>query len=892
MGWWHDMRLNHKDCRLFWLVHRFVRRSLSEGGSLGEGGSRPRWGWGSAAPSGRSYRGTASAPSGRGYSGGRGYKTRDGVALIVVLGFLSIMLMMAVAFLTQARIERMVSDYSLEAQRGRQLLRTGVNAAMNDYSRYLSGLDLVMPITDEARLFTSMAPSPAFGISGPEGTLGGSGIQLLVGEVEDWIPRIYMRHLVPSQNQTPDMLDGPDIVAGSEWILVREDPSDNQSRILGRYAYACFDMSGGMDANLIAGEDNIAGHDARAASNRVRRSVRQVPMKMLPETANGGEFKRLRRGWKGFDSLQSLILLTDGDGEDGNGGNTRWHPDRKEFSAGLSSNLVSDLTPFSLSAFRGARYSLASGLWTPYTLIDQNTTWSSVLAPLASQFASGWGSWIDKAIDDYTSSSATPNGTDYPSPKNVPMFNELAGTFRLDEVPDGTGSSDYFLEMELTPEFWYPFPSEDNQGGGSFTLDPPKVGGSFAGSGTDEQIWMRIALMGTSVNPQNFELGPPVALPPAVTVNADYNGGRPYVPNPPGTPSFTYRFPVIEAGAGTNLLSSGGTLRIQGVVVQQPIELMAGAPADMLPSGLTLKGPMNLQDGGPAEKFAVEATDPRLNHIPGQWVTAPSDNHSLNEMNSWYDSNPTAFMQEGTNLYCRNGPMETPAELGFIPTGNEWETIDLCTDSAADLLATLVMDTNLWESAGLTLSSPWQTNNVFYTNGTINPNTRSSNVLMSAFVDLPRHEAPNIDSAKVAANPLNDDTSDGLDIIGTLVDDILKETDSGKIGNCFQAGTDWVRVGAMQQGGALASKGLNNNQREELIRRTWGLFSPDNSLFTVVVVAQAIKEGPNDVGIWNKEDDLITGERRGVVLVWRDPFKTGQNLHHEMFVRMFRYLND
>ena len=95
----------------------------------------------------------------------------------------------------------------------------------------------------------------------------------------------------------------------------------------------------------------------------------------------------------------------------------------------------------------------------------------------------------------------------------------------------------------------------------------------------------------------------------------------------------------------------------------------------------------------------------------------------------------------------------------------------------------------------------------------------------------------------------------------------------------------------MRKGGALAQMGLNNNRRETLLRNTWGLFSPNNSLFTVVVVAQAIKEGPTAVGLWGA-DDQITGERRAVALVWRDPFRTGANLHHEMFVRMFRYLND
>ncbi|HRT06577.1 MAG TPA: hypothetical protein P5204_12855, partial [Kiritimatiellia bacterium] len=182
---------------------------------------------------------------------------------------------------------------------------------------------------------------------------------------------------------------------------------------------------------------------------------------------------------------------------------------------------------------------------------------------------------------------------------------------------------------------------------------------------------------------------------------------------------------------------------------------------------------------------------------------------------------------------------------------------------------------------------------VFYTNGTINPNTRSSNVLASAFYGLSTHEAPSVSNNVVSAAPITADQA------YVLAQSILDETKSGKLNDpetaAFQAGTDWVRVKAMQQGGALSKLGLNNNQRESLIRNTWGLFSPENSLFTVVVVAQAIKEAPasaDPVGVWNANADMITGERRGVALVWRDPFKNGNNLHHEMFVRMFRYLND
>jgi hypothetical protein len=285
-----------------------------------------------------------------------------------------------------------------------------------------------------------------------------------------------------------------------------------------------------------------------------------------------------------------------------------------------------------------------------------------------------------------------------------------------------------------------------------------------------------------------------------------------------------------------------------------------------------------------------------MNHLQGAWVmeTPPS----LGSMNNWYTSpvklqtagmSDTAVQNEGLCMYCRNGPMESPAELGFISNGKEWGTIDLCTPQGADLMAKLVT-TNRY--------SEWQTKRVIYTNGTINPNTRSEHVLLSAFYDLPANEVPNQPSERFISATYGAATI-SEEIARDLAERILAETDVARVsvykrlGKIFQVGSDWARIQPMQQNKEFAQKGLNNNQRESLIRNTWGLFSPEDSLFTVVAVAQAIKEGPGGVGVWDPNDDQITGERRAVALVWRDPFKIGTpTLHHEMFIRMFRYLND
>ena len=825
-----------------------------------------------------------------------GMDRRRGVALIVVLGFLTIMVMLAVAFLTQARMERLVAGFTLEAMRGRQLLRTAVNAGMNDYSAYLWKNKLIVPSLAEDRMFASIPPAPAFGMNGR--TIGDDNVSLLTGEALDWVPRSYLEQPFNALDAVNDQ---------AEWILVREDPKNPQSKILGRYAYVCFDMSGGMDANLIARTNDVAMQDVRAYSNRVRRSVRDVPMGMLKETVNANEFKRLRKGWKGFDSLQTLIKLTDGYYVDGSTGyesgdtatkppgSPRWRPERVENARALDPDKVTDLVPYSLSAYRGGRYDLASASWTRPVAMNDAVQWPTLLTPLDYQFYPEWKSWIDDAIYDYTHSDPTPRGTDYPSPKNVPMFNEVAVTYGLTETPLGGGISDYYMEVKLSFEFWYPFPSADNANAIGFTLPAPVLGGGppSAPPLPNAQFWVfGMRLGGRPVWPA--QATPDLASLP---VPAQWRSGN--KPNPPVV--ITYRMqlrPIGEPWASSSV-NPAMMLEADGLNVIQPVYLQYGsANADMMPKEFSFDGPSQpVAPGSTSEPYSWAVTDPRMNHNFGSWKK--EEPPSPGEINNWYTTpvalktsgkySDTMAKAEGMNMYCRNGLMENPAELGFISVGKEWETIDLCTKEGADLMASLVSTGQYARLA---------TNNwVVYANGTINPNTRSTNVLMSAFFDLDVGEVPNMPTdRRTGTDPTMTEAN-----ARTLAASILAEMDldkknipvSERLARSFQAGSDWARVEAMQKESQLAVAGLNNNQRESLIRNTWGLFSPDNSMFTVVAIAQAIKEGNENVGIWNENDDMVTGERRAVALVWRDPFRIGlNNYHHEMFIRMFRYLND
>ena len=831
-----------------------------------------------------------------------GMDRRRGVALIIVLGFLTIMVLMAVAFLTQARTERMVSDSTLEAMRGRQLLRTAVNAAMNDYSTYLWAEQIIVPADPAERMFVSRPPSSAAGMNGR--TVGADNVSLLVGEVLDWIPRGYL---------DPPFDAVSEVDAQAQWILIRENPNNPQSRILGRYAYVCFDSSGGLDANLIARSEGVAAQDVRGFTNRFRRSVRDVPMGNLKETVDANEFKRLRKGWKGFDSLQSVIKLTDGhyidgqtDFESGDApapgklpSNVRWRDDRIETKRALDPSNVNSLVSYSLSAYRGGRYDRVSGRWTEPKPMNESTDWESLLAPLNYQLAHGWGSWINKAIYDYTHPTQVPQGTDYPSPKNVPMFNEIAVNYEL--VPPSGAVADYQLRLNLAMEFWYPFPSRDNDNAGTYSFQAPSVGCGSTPTGPGD-IYVQLILMDPGPPMTVYPIAPALntATPAPLSVDAKWNGGIPYRPTPD---RISIDIPLTSPVGPLPAPPANLTMTIRGTLLQQPVYLTGpGGKADMLPGGgatpMSFEGVVNLPVGTPSPTNSYAVTDPRMNHERGQWVQESPP--SLGQMNNWFTApvmlksagmmSDTALREEGMCMYSRNGPMESPAEIGFISNGKEWGSIDLCTREGVELLATLV-STNLY--------GEWLLNDrVIYTNGTINPHTRSEDALVAAFYDLPANEVPGQESDNFSPVATYPGKTINEELAKTLAEKILFESDMSsvatgeRLARSFQFGSDWARVEAMQKRKDLAMLGLNNNQRESLIRNTWGLFSPENSMFTVVAIAQAIKESPGNVGIWNEKEDMVTGERRAVALIWRDPFKTGQNLHHEMFVRMYRYLND
>ena len=239
---------------------------------------------------------------------------------------------------------------------------------------------------------------------------------------------------------------------------------------------------------------------------------------------------------------------------------------------------------------------------------------------------------------------------------------------------------------------------------------------------------------------------------------------------------------------------------------------------------------------------------------------------------------------EGTAMYVRNGPMQSVAELGFIPTGSPWTTIDLFSPQGRELLAKF-RTTNI--TAGTKI----------YTNGLINPNTLFTDVLIAAFRDAPIEAYPD------DPLPLRVDADMAGDIAAGMYEISTNAALSGS--NVFDSPAVWVTTRAFAVHGTLSTSpyptnnytGLDNNQKESIIRNSYRLFNPNQQLFTIVVIAQAINDQPDGMGKYGTygNEDTIVGEKRAVALVWRDPFPDpppGGSGRHEMFVRTFKYLDE
>lgn len=253
----------------------------------------------------------------------------------------------------------------------------------------------------------------------------------------------------------------------------------------------------------------------------------------------------------------------------------------------------------------------------------------------------------------------------------------------------------------------------------------------------------------------------------------------------------------------------------------------------------------------------MECIDPRLNGLPGAWSyragrpnTLGSDNfQALLRLDPYtygnvFDINnygaPSKGKDGDTVMYVANAPLNSVGDLGYLFCGTTvyqtWETVRLFRigDSATYGKMHAVLDY-------FTTDNPADG----IIRGRINPNTQGTNVLRSAFADMPINKR----HATVSVSLLNAAQLD------SVVSSIVNKTAT----NEFSALSG---LGAIRWDQVLPS--LNSLEKESVIRNSSGLFDVRQNFFVVLLYGDVMKQ--DMAGNY-----AVISSSMGLAEVWRDP---------------------
>ncbi|MDP6848474.1 MAG: hypothetical protein QGI24_06765, partial [Kiritimatiellia bacterium] len=162
----------------------------------------------------------------------------NGVALIIVLGLLSVLTLLAVAFAIAMRVERLAARNHVNTVKARHMIQTGLSWAIDDISE--SVLGATYPD------WTSYEP---IGIADALGSdAGGS------ADTCDFIEGEVLNEIPPALLSLVDALDDDD---RPEWKHVTFVNSDGTLTTNGRVAYMVVNCSGCIDPHFIGGSDRV-----------------------------------------------------------------------------------------------------------------------------------------------------------------------------------------------------------------------------------------------------------------------------------------------------------------------------------------------------------------------------------------------------------------------------------------------------------------------------------------------------------------------------------------------------------------------------------------------------------------------------------------------------------
>ena len=355
-------------------------------------------------------------------------ESRRGIALIIVLAFLTILILMAVTFTAMMRTERVASRNYTDTVRARHFAQTGLARAMQDIEDELAGAQPSYPNWVNRSLFS-------------QGALGQNEEihRLAEGEVRSYFP--YSNSV---WNAVRSQITG----GAARWEAI-EDPEDSDVT-LGRVSFWVFDCSGLLDVSAIHSQDVVRAEGVEPGEIRLHPTMSSI--------ANLTQIHTNRARFLRYASIAELARL----GPTNNfltARNPPTNPDQAQnlinfshFPAGYwneNGGGVDDRIFIGTEAAVAARRSdIESRLGeAPYNLN----------AAQREQFVANLLDYLD---DNKIPGSSLMSGVPLNSisTEAVPMLNEVGITNRVAQQISGTNIV-YINVIDVGVEVWYPFPS-------------------------------------------------------------------------------------------------------------------------------------------------------------------------------------------------------------------------------------------------------------------------------------------------------------------------------------------------------------------------------------------------------------------------------------------------
>ena len=771
---------------------------------------------------------------------------RRGIALVVVLGILSVLMLLAVAFAISMRVERLAARNYRDVVQARQLIHAGLARAVTELNR---------AVTNIYPSFTALSSW----VSGGEQCT-----DLLIGGVTNYIPGVLLEDALDDCLDPSAPMTWEPIAWGGDTALVA------------RVAWACINCSGLLDASEVDKENRGPGE-----------SPGEIQTAGLPEMMNAAEFRNNTHNAGYYETLRDVWTVNKGSGLSdppehfftySSDPDQYWHTNAF-CSPGVAVSNKLNLNAITLypDSAIGKKVigmkdfdDLSPGEREELHDILLEYFYKAVSSNQAAGTASGRPGDMGYLLINYIDSDNLPEDSDanYTECEAVdcsPMINEIA----VDIDSTGAGVTNYVLKVEC----WFPFvPVTVEDGEYKLIIDVLEQDDRCNDPGHARN---RANCLWTSERDES---------PSRMTLGAmSYPGHQYEVIETSVIPALGERFKEAPDKFGTVGCAWIRTTLIHvgtGTIVDQAPGWRGGDKCEQIKYDGYGCLPFPCIDGpgygrGPAGSYAIN--DPRWNYArkgwqgggnlqnpkktslefrqPGKWcnpgqMTLGDMNdicHAWDEQSLATDYRGVYQKPDGLPIYIRNGPLESIGELGFLymsnPLSNRnpdrppafWLSLDMFDEQMRRILDWFTI----------------QPVNEPVARGRVNINTRHPAVLKALLEGIKVEQYPGAPDSKTLSSTAVD----------KIVDAIIE-------GGPYTNVSDIGRIEELQDS-VPSVNGLDpknsDHARESLLRGIIQLITVQDTVYSIVVTAQIAMPDPDGT-------PQPIAEQKAVATVWRDAY--------------------